>query len=233
MFSYYGSKSKIVNYYPPPKHKKIIEPFAGSARYSLKYWQNDVLLVDKYDVVVNIWKWLQRCSEKDILGLPTLKLGDDIRTLNVNDEAKLFLGMLAGVASTSPRWKVSAYSAEQNGRKNELKRIAGHLHKIRHWEIRHGCYMDLQNEAATWFVDAHYQFGGNGYKYGKIDFVFLSEWCRNREGQVIVCENTKADWLPFVPVTKLHGAMSETVEAIWSNHKTNYDNVQVSLFEGM
>ena len=31
MFSYYGSKSKIVDYYPPPKHKKIIEPFAGSA----------------------------------------------------------------------------------------------------------------------------------------------------------------------------------------------------------
>ena len=30
MFSYYGSKGKIVDYYPPPKHKKIIEPFAGS-----------------------------------------------------------------------------------------------------------------------------------------------------------------------------------------------------------
>ena len=59
MFSYYGSKSKIVDYYPPPKHKRIIEPFAGSARYSLKYWQNDVLLVDKYEVVVNLWKWLQ------------------------------------------------------------------------------------------------------------------------------------------------------------------------------
>jgi len=34
MFSYYGSKSKIVDYYPPPKHKRIIEPFAGSARYT-------------------------------------------------------------------------------------------------------------------------------------------------------------------------------------------------------
>jgi site-specific DNA-adenine methylase len=35
MFSYYGSKSKIVKYYPCPAHDKIIEPFAGSARYSL------------------------------------------------------------------------------------------------------------------------------------------------------------------------------------------------------
>jgi len=230
MFSYYGSKSKIVGYYPPPKHSKIIEPFAGSARYSLKYFDREVLLLDKYDVVINIWKWLQKCSEKDILGLPTLKLGDDIRQLNVNDEAKLFLGMLAGVASTSPRWKVSAYSAEQHGRKNQLKRIADQLYKIKHWEIRLGCYQDLPNEEATWFVDPPYQFGGNGYKHGKIDFKYLSEWCKERNGQTIVCENTKADWLPFSPVTKLHGAMSDTVEAIWSNHKTNYDNVQASLF---
>jgi hypothetical protein len=58
MFSYYGSKSKIVDYYPPPKYKRIIEPFAGSARYSLKYWQNDVLLVDKYPVIVEVWNYL-------------------------------------------------------------------------------------------------------------------------------------------------------------------------------
>ena len=29
MFSYYGSKSKIVHLYPTPKFDKIIEPFAG------------------------------------------------------------------------------------------------------------------------------------------------------------------------------------------------------------
>ena len=72
MFSYYGSKSKIVDYYPPPKHKKIIGPFAGSARYSLKYWQNGVLLVDKYEVVYNVWKYLQQASKTDILGLPKI-----------------------------------------------------------------------------------------------------------------------------------------------------------------
>ena len=56
-----------MDYYPPPKNVKIIEPFAGSAKYSLKYWQNDVILVDKYDVVINIWKWLQQCSKSDIM----------------------------------------------------------------------------------------------------------------------------------------------------------------------
>ncbi len=50
-----------MNLYPPPKFDKIIEPFAGSARYSLKYWQKDVTLIDKYEVIVRTWKWLQQC----------------------------------------------------------------------------------------------------------------------------------------------------------------------------
>ena len=229
MFSYYGSKSKIVGYYPPPKCNKIIEPFAGSARYSLKWFENDILIVDKYEVVVNIWKWLQSATIKDITGLPTLYKGDDIRELNLSEPEKQFLGMLAGVASTSPRWKVSEFASIQNGRKNQLKRIADQLYKIRHWNIKLDSYENLENIEATWFIDPPYEFGGNGYKYGNIDYLYLSKWCKSRNGQVIVCENTKADWLPFKPMTKLHGAMSETVEAIWSNHKTNYDNVQKTL----
>jgi site-specific DNA-adenine methylase len=232
MFSYYGSKSKIVNYYPPPKYGKIIEPFAGSARYALKYFDRDVLLVDKYEVVIKIWKWLQQCSKDDILKLPKLEQGLDLRTLNLSEQELLFLGMLAGTASFSPRFKVSPFSAEKNERQNEYKIIANHLHKIKHWEIRLGCYQDLPNKEATWFVDPPYQFGGKAYVKNKIDFTSLSEWCRERNGQTIVCENTKADWLPFKPVTKTQGAgNTNTVEAIWSNHKTNYDNIQQSLFK--
>jgi len=71
MFSYYGSKSRIVDVYPPPKFDKVIEPFAGSARYALKYWQKEVLLVDKYDVITDIWTYLINATEKDIEA-PTL-----------------------------------------------------------------------------------------------------------------------------------------------------------------
>jgi len=50
-------------------------------------------------------------------------------------------------------------------------------------------------------------------------------------GQIIVCENTKADWLPFLPMKKIQGAaQSFTTEAIWSNHKTNYDDIQQKLY---
>jgi len=66
MWSYYGSKSKVIDLYPSPKFDKIIEPFAGSARYALKYFDRDVLLVDKYPVIVDLWKWLQKVSEADI-----------------------------------------------------------------------------------------------------------------------------------------------------------------------
>ena len=66
MWGYYGSKSKIVNKYPVPKHDKIIEPFAGTAQYSLKYFDKDILLIEKYDVIVRLWTWLKKCSKKEL-----------------------------------------------------------------------------------------------------------------------------------------------------------------------
>ncbi len=78
MFSYYGSKTNLVNYYPPPKYGKIIEPFSGSARYALKYFDRDVLLIDKYETIINIWKWLQKCSVGDIKKLPRLTHNEKI-----------------------------------------------------------------------------------------------------------------------------------------------------------
>jgi hypothetical protein len=56
MWGYYGSKSKIVNKYPKPLFEKIIEPFAGTAQYSLKYFEKDILLVEKYELIVKLWK---------------------------------------------------------------------------------------------------------------------------------------------------------------------------------
>ncbi|KKK76293.1 hypothetical protein LCGC14_2865080, partial [marine sediment metagenome] len=37
MWPYFGSKQSLVKYYPAPEYSDIIEPFAGSAKYSLKY----------------------------------------------------------------------------------------------------------------------------------------------------------------------------------------------------
>lgn len=230
MFSYYGSKSKIVHLYPPPKYGKIIEPFAGSARYSLKYWDREILLVDKYDVIVRIWKWLQLCSKNDILKLPNLPAGGDLKKCGLSDDELLFCGMIAGVSATSPRFKVSPFSAEQNGNRNRLKIIANNLHKISHWEIKLGDYTEIENQEATWFIDPPYQFGGQAYVENSIDYSHLAKWSTGRHGQIIICENTKADWLNFNPILKTRGSSNiKSIEAIWSNIPTNYDHVQIEM----
>jgi len=231
MFSYYGSKSKIVDYYPPPKHKKIIEPFAGSARYSLKYWQNDVLLVDKYPIVVEVWNYLKNASEHDIYGLPKLEKGDSINNYHYLSKVEQdFLGFLVCAGSSGGRRNVG--SMKGINVEADLKRISKNLFRIKHWEIKLGSYEEIENVEATWFIDPPYQFGGHEYKCSnkQIDFKNLAEWCKSRNGQVIVCENTKADWLPFKPMIEMQGTMFKTTEAIWSNHKTNYDAVQQVLF---
>lgn len=73
MWGYYGSKSKIIEKYPPPKFDTVIEPFAGTAQYALKYWDRNIILIEKYDVICNLWKWLQKCSKQDILSTRQLK----------------------------------------------------------------------------------------------------------------------------------------------------------------
>ena len=138
MFSYYGSKSKIVDYYPPPKHKRIIEPFAGSARYSLKYWQNDVLLVDKYHIIVRTWKWLQQCSEKDIRKLPIMKLGETLDNYNLTEDEKIFMGFIVQQGTTGLRKTVSSYAVDRIA--TQLNNVATQLHKIKHWEIKQASF---------------------------------------------------------------------------------------------
>ena len=79
MFRYYGRKKAVVKKYPKPYHHTIIEPFAGSAAYSMEYYWHDVTIVDCYDVIIGIWRYLQQASKKDILSLPDVEIGEDFR----------------------------------------------------------------------------------------------------------------------------------------------------------
>lgn len=232
MFSYYGSKAKVIDLYPSPKHGKIIEPFAGSARYALKYFDRDVLLVDQYEVIVRIWKWLQQASPKDITGLPTLPAG---ATINRDDfdciEQAWLMGFIIQAAVNAPRLTVSSFGAKNLPR--QKKYIAKNLFKIKHWQIIHGTYSEIPNQPATWFIDPPYQYGGEYYvKSNKhLNYQELAGWCQAREGQAIVCENTKADWLPFSPMREMQGTTYRTTEAIWSNHVHDFQATQVALFD--
>lgn len=229
MFSYYGSKSKVVDLYPSPKFGKIIEPFAGSARYSLKYFDREVILIDKYPVIVDLWKWLQQASEADILGLPNMEKGQSVNDFNLPTEAKNLIGFCINQGSAQPKKTAQDF----NGWNETKRQIAKSLFKIKHWVIRLGSHDETENTEATWFIDPPYQFGGEWYvKNNKsINFDELGKWCRARSGQVIVCENTKANWLPFYAMRKMTGAYETTTEAIWSNYRHDFQAVQSSMFE--
>lgn len=233
MWSYYGSKTNLVHLYPKPVHDKVIEPFAGTARYALRHFEKDVLLVDKYHVITDIWKWLQKCSENDIKSMPRFKKGENINEHTYDcPEQRYLIGFLVCFGATTPRHVASPRLRERPGAMNHtIKSIASQLWKIRHWKIENKSYEEIPNEKASWFMDPPYEFGGHAYKESnkKIDFVSLAGWARQREGQVIVCENTRATWMDFKPMAKQNVLSGVNHEAIWTNYHTQYDNEQLTL----
>ena len=123
MSSYYGSKSKIIDCYPKPKFKKIIEPFAGSARYSLKYWDNEILLVDKYQVIVDVWNYLKSASKEDILKLPIIERGEKFKEHKLLSEIeKKFMSFIMTAGGTGEKY--SAGTMNGINPKRDLKKIA-------------------------------------------------------------------------------------------------------------
>lgn len=234
MWSYYGSKRGIIKNYPRPKEGKIIEPFCGTAAYSTLYFEREITIMDKYDVIIKIWKWLQRCSAKDVLSLPRFKQGDNINKVTYDcDEARLLVGFLVGFGFTGPRETATQRLRHRpNAMEHTITEIAKQLYKIRHWKIIHGSYEELPNERATWFIDPPYQFGGQHYVHSnkKIDFATLAPGCQTRQGQVIVCENTKATWMEFRPILRHNVLSGENQEAMWTNEsKISYANKQAIL----
>jgi site-specific DNA-adenine methylase len=220
MWGYYGSKSKIINYYPTPKFETIIEPFAGTAQYALKYWDKQVILIEKYNVICNLWKWLQRCSKQDILSIRQLKYGESTDDFNWDcQEQKDLVGFIITGAPSMPKKTASKWKTvvRPNTQQFRLESIANNLDKIRHWDIVCGDYSESPDIQATWFVDPPYVVGGKYYKFGssKIDYDKLGDWCRQRKGQVIVCESEGQDWLPFEYLVSSRGNRYQHREVVW------------------
>lgn len=236
MWSYYGAKTNVIKYYPPPKYGRIMEPFAGSARYALEYFDREITLIDKYEDIIKIWKWLQKCSPKDILSLPSsVKHGQKLSDLKWDCEEQLLLmGFIVGCGAERPRNLVGYRKTTDrpNHVNFNLKKIAANLFKIKHWEILYGDYTESEDIIATWFIDPPYEFGGQAYVMSNrnINFKSLAEWCRNRGGQVIVCENSKATWMDFYPLKKQRGSQFSSTEVIWTNEKSSYNITANELF---
>lgn len=235
LFSYYGSKSKVIHLYSRPRHKTIVEPFAGSGAYSL-YWSRGrrVILNDLNKPTYKIWKFLQKHSTAELLDLlpDRLDKGTDIRDL-----ARFGTGLFyflrcwgaQGIGGIDGDNTVGHKIVTEFGSvcSSRIKQSIKTLHTpVPSWTILCKDYSELKNQEATWFVDPPYNNeAGRRYHDNQIDYDHLAHWCKSRKGFVIVCENEGADWLPFRPLVKARPRASyeqkinKSIEVIWTNRK--------------
>lgn len=231
-FSFFGSKHRLAPLYPAPSYDSIIEPFAGSACYSLLYPHLNVSLYDIDQYVLATWEYLIKVRETEILNLPLLEVGQSTIDLPICGEAKYLIGWWLGKGGSSPRKKITdnewtrKYFDGTNCSywgSGVRQRISEQLKYIRHWKIQRCSFERLPPREATWFIDPPYQGPGDSYHHGSVDHDLLGDLCRNRyTGQIIACEQEGADWLPFrylknTPSNNSNGRR-RTTEVFWTNH---------------
>jgi hypothetical protein len=231
-FTFYGGKWRAAPHYPPPELATIVEPFAGAAGYSVRHHTRRVLLVERDPLIAATWRYLIRVSPAELLSLPDLEHGQTTDDLALSAEARTLIGWWCSGGSAQPKKSLSKWARVQPGDPGWSSqlfwgprvrlRLAGQVDEIRHWRISEGDWSTAPDIEATWFVDPPYTGAGKYYRFGpdRIDFATLAEWCRGRRGQVIVCENVGATWLPFRPWRRIKasertGGRPFSHEAIW------------------
>lgn len=200
----FGSKFKHALRYPVPMYGDIVEPFAGMAGYSIRWYARRVTLLDVRESVCAVWQYLTRASAVEVRALPLIRPGQDVHELKVCEEARALIRYWLNPGSIGQNNTLSGWAqANPAAGWGEMvrERLASSVDSIRHWRIIHGDYTRAPDTEATWFVDPPYE-EENWYHTGTIMYGQLADWCRRRRGQTIVCEQSGAAWLPFEP---LHG----------------------------
>lgn len=227
-FGFYGGKWRdTLRLYPRPEHEVVIEPFAGSAGYSLRYADRKVILCEVDPVLAGVWSYLIRVRPSEVLSLPDISEDQSLDDLKVCEEAKWLIGFWLNRATTGPRKSPSKWMREgiRPGSfwgDRVRQTIASQVDAIRHWKVTSGDYTRCATRRkATWFIDPPYQRAGTHYRYGsqQIDYAVLRDWCISRNGQVIVCENKGATWLPFKDLAdvKTTRRQRRSKEVVWVN----------------
>ncbi len=232
-FSFYGAKSKILAFYPSPKHDMIIEPFAGGASYSLRHGAGREVWINDLDPkVFAMWTFIR----------------DDLPAWLDRIPARVAVGeRVSGLLHEMPLGLVSLLQSEANQGTQGAKgvhdqvtsmgakcwprikdKLAWAHERCQGWIITNLAYNYIHAEAvgaragaATWFIDPPYDnTAGRRYRQQVVDYNALRDFCLTRRGQVIVCENMGAGWLPFQPVVNRRGIRSRyqkstAQEGIW------------------
>ena len=216
MWNYFGSKWNLAPFYGPPRTDLVIEPFAGSACYSL-YWNcRNVLLADISPEVCAIWDYLINCSDNDIRELPDTII-DAEHLHSIPKPAQLLirrwiwcLPVISDNHVTMSRYHDHKYNPSKQltiWSPKSKARIIGQKPLIADWKVWNKPYWELANFEAHWLVDPPYNNkAGKSYEYNcdGINYTDLGNWCQTRNGTIDVCEKEGADWLPFRELKSSH-----------------------------
>lgn len=197
-FYYYGGKMRLSAFYPRPKHRLIIEPFAGGAAYSVRHLKSDpslrAVLYEKDRRVYEAWRRILSMTEAEALSMRCPEAGE------VSDDFLVMVTMASNASLKCRKLTVTKRMPTlfESQRANILEFIrAGLQERV---TIVNADYRDIPgNVEATWFIDPPYEVrdgakcsNGNGYGKGcqasDLDYDSLGRWCMGRRGQVIVCE---------------------------------------------
>lgn len=231
-FSFYGGKYRAAHLYPAPQYGTVYEPFAGSAGYSVRHGTVIARLSDADRYVVGVWDYLRHATPQEIEALPDLAPGQSVDNLPVPQEAKWLIGFWLNGGSAQPKKTLSSWCLRSKGEwggsqlvwgERVRRRIVSQLDGIRLWRAARCDYRALPDAEATWFIDPPYQTpAGRYYRISTIDYADLADFCLSRRGQVIVCEQEGADWLPFRKLATIKGTDGKgragiSREVVWTN----------------
>ena len=217
MFSFYGSKKRIADLYPPLKYDVIIEPFAGAAAYSCLYPERHVRLYDVDPRIIRCWEYLIAATKDDILALPMFGPGQQLDRLNLTAGEFIFLGYMISASTRNPK---KTATEKSNWSIFSRSRIAAAVEKIKHWTAEVSDFRKITEAApVTWFIDPPYEDKGKWYDHRLTDSDYRLLASRVRmdwHGQRIVCEDVNASWLPFSPLVTVGGQSNNlTTEGIY------------------
>lgn len=209
MFYYFGRKGRLAKLYPTPAYGLIIEPFAGSMAYTLHHRPERAIGIDIDEQVLAVWDHVCGLTLEELVAYPEPSIGD-----RVSDRwSMMAAGSHGTTKAESYLWTERMQRDLRKQKRLALKHLAYAKQQI---DYRHGDYRDAPDVEATWFIDPPYQHVHRGYERDGIDFAELADWCHSRRGQVIVCEQAGATWLPFEPVREIRGTTNKmTTEVAW------------------
>lgn len=210
LFKCFGSKWTSSKLLPPPTGKIIVEPFAGSAGYSMRHCEHEVVLYEANLHLRTLWKWLiEDASEQAVREVPiNIPQGTDIRTLGLSNGQALLLKNWQRTNNIGNLWTTSSWGhLPGQWTANTRARVAEEVALVKHWSISAevdglSAFTLHKGQKFTFMIDPPYQYN---YKYSSepLDYSLLGYLVQGVEGQVLalegLCTKTGAmpEYLPF------------------------------------